>query len=90
MGIRDLKQNPTTAVAWAKAGDEVFITERGVEVAKLVAIQQSPLQELALSGEIEPPTGNLEDLLAELRPVPLPAGSPDSSQLLRESREDKF
>ena len=63
MGIRELKQNPSKVLEKVKAGDEVFIAERGVRVARITKIQKGLLDELVESGEVESPTGNMKSTL---------------------------
>ena len=42
--VRDLRNRYTTLLAWIKAGEEIFITQRGKTIARLVPETNSPKQ----------------------------------------------
>lgn len=90
MGIRELKQNPSKAIDWAKAGEEVLVTDRGTSVAKLIPVQLTPLEELIFTGEVELPRRSFASALTEIQTVSLPTGSPSTGELLTESRREKI
>jgi prevent-host-death family protein len=50
VGIRSLKQNASSVVAHAAAGEIVTITDRGRPVAQMTPIPSSPLQSLLAAG----------------------------------------
>jgi prevent-host-death family protein len=50
VGIRALKQNASSVVAHAAAGETVTITDRGRPVAQMTPIPSSPLQSLLAAG----------------------------------------
>ena len=51
VGIRALKQNASSVVAHAAAGETITITDRGRPVAHLTPIPSSPLQSLLAAGQ---------------------------------------
>jgi prevent-host-death family protein len=75
VGIRALKQNASSVVAQAAAGERVTITDRGRPVAQLTPIARSPLQRLVEAGHARPARRSLADL-----PAPEP-GPPLSGEL---------
>ena len=58
IGIRELKQNASAAVARAAAGEEITVNVRGTPVARLVPLGTSRLEELIASGQARPARGN--------------------------------
>jgi prevent-host-death family protein len=86
VGIRELKQNPSKVLEKVKAGDEVFIAERGVRVARITKIQKGLLDELVESGEVESPTGDMKASLNSLKRATLPPGAESIAQWLATSR----
>lgn len=86
MGIRELKQNPSKVLEKVKAGDEVFIAERGVRVARITRIQKGLLDELVESGEVESPTGDMTATLKSLKRATLAPGDESIAQWLATSR----
>ena len=86
MGIRELKQNPSKVLEKVKAGDEVFIAERGVRVARITKIQKGLLDELVESGEVESPTGDMKSTLDSMKRANLPPGAESIAQWLASSR----
>jgi prevent-host-death family protein len=46
VGIRELKQNPSAAIARVKAGEEITVTERGEPVARLTCRHKSIFDQL--------------------------------------------
>lgn len=75
VGIRALKQNASSVVARAAAGENVTVTDRGRPVAALTAIPASPLQRLLASGRARPPRRRIAEL-------PAPDAGPDLSAAL--------
>lgn len=90
MGIRELKQNPSQAIDWAKLGEEVMVTDRGLPVAKLIPMQLSALEELIFTGEVAKPQGSFAKALRDIKPVRLPSGSLTTDELIALSREEKI
>ena len=86
MGIRELKQNPSKVLEKVKAGDEVFIAERGVRVARITRIQKGLLEELVESGEVEPPTKDMGSVLKTINRTTLPEEAPSISEWLATTR----
>jgi prevent-host-death family protein len=69
IGLRELNQNPSRAVARVRAGESLIVTDRGRPVLRMVPeIEQSTtLERLMNTGEVTPPaeTG-IPDLVPEL------------------------
>ncbi|HLB33408.1 MAG: hypothetical protein A3F67_08910 [Verrucomicrobia bacterium RIFCSPHIGHO2_12_FULL_41_10] len=42
--VRDLRNHYTTLLSWLKAGEEIFITQRGKTIARLVPETNPPQQ----------------------------------------------
>ncbi|MFB9733256.1 type II toxin-antitoxin system prevent-host-death family antitoxin [Ornithinimicrobium kibberense] len=84
IGIRELKQNASAAVARAAAGEALVVTDHGRPVARLVPLGASRMSELVTAGLARPPRGLLADL-------PRPQGAPSTalSRALDEDREDQ-
>ncbi|OLT20599.1 hypothetical protein BJF81_04845 [Ornithinimicrobium sp. CNJ-824] len=84
IGIRELKQNASAAVARAAAGEALVVTDHGRPVARLVPLGGSRTSELVTAGLARPPRRLLADL-------PRPDGAPGSvlSQALDQDREDQ-
>lgn len=84
IGIRELKQNASAAVARAAAGEALVVTDHGRPVARLVPLGGSRTSELVTAGLARPPRRLLVDL-------PRPEGEPSTalSQALGEDREDQ-
>jgi prevent-host-death family protein len=76
VGVRALKQNASTVIAEAIAGEVVTITERGRPIAQLIPLPAGRLAELAAAGRARPPRRSLEDL-----PHPEPAVVPLSESV---------
>ncbi|HEX3789498.1 MAG TPA: type II toxin-antitoxin system prevent-host-death family antitoxin [Pseudonocardiaceae bacterium] len=71
IGLRELNQNPSKAVARVRAGASILVTDRGKPVLRMVPEVEHPstLQEMIDSGEVSPPveTG-MPDVLLDLVP----------------------
>ena len=61
-GIRELKQNASSVVAQAAAGEIITITDRGRPVARMVPIGGTALEELVAAGRARPPRTDLATL----------------------------
>ncbi|MFI6827796.1 type II toxin-antitoxin system Phd/YefM family antitoxin [Kribbella sp. NPDC050241] len=71
IGLRELNQNPSKAVARVRAGETIVVTDRGRPVLRLVPEKERPgtLQHMIDSGEVTPPTElGMPDLMLELAP----------------------
>jgi prevent-host-death family protein len=71
IGLRELNQNPSKAVARVRAGETIVVTDRGRPVLRLVPELEQPgvLQHLIDSGEVTPPSElGMPDLVLELAP----------------------
>jgi prevent-host-death family protein len=93
VGVRELRQNLSRHLERVKAGETLTVTERGVEVARLVPSNPKVdpyYLELAEKYGATIPTGKLADTIASLPPLadPAPAGTTDA--LLAESRRERF
>lgn len=85
IGLRELNQNPSKAVARVRAGETIVVTDRGRPVLRLVPERERPdtLQRLIDSGEVTPPGElGMPDLMLELAP-----GVESLSDLLVEDRD---
>ncbi len=82
VGIRALKQNASSVVASAAAGETIRITDRGRPVAQLSALPTSPLQQLVSAGRARPPRRKLSELA-------VPASGPSLSAELAAMRDEE-
>ena len=82
IGIRELKQNASAAVARAAAGEALVVTDHGRPVARLVPLGESRTSELVAAGLARAPRRLLADL-------PRPEGPPSTalSEALGEDRD---
>ena len=62
VGVRALKQNASSVIAEAAAGEVVIITDRGRPVAQLVPLTTSRLDALITAGRARPAKSSLGDL----------------------------
>ncbi len=71
VGVRELRQRASELLRLVEEGETIEITDRGRPVALLGPLPQGgPLERLRASGDVEPATGDLDDL-----PDPLPSRS---------------
>ena len=84
VGVRELRQRASELLRLVEDGETIEITDRGRPVALLGPLPQgSALERMRASGDIEPATGDLDDL-----PVPLPSrGAESPSSRLARLRE---
>lgn len=71
IGLRELNQNPSKAVARVRAGVSLVVTDRGKPVLRMVPETDSPgtLAELVATGAVRPPIDRgMPDLVADLAP----------------------
>jgi prevent-host-death family protein len=89
VGVRELRQNLSKYLERVKAGEELVVTERGQEVARLMPTASDRSLELARKYGATIPRG---DLVETIRRLPkgrrFPAGTTDA--YLAETRRDKF
>lgn len=71
IGLRELNQNPSKAVARVRAGASIIVTDRGKPVLRMVpeVEHSSTLQRMISTGEVRPPaeTG-MPDIIEDLAP----------------------
>ena len=59
IGLRELNQNPSKAVARVRAGHSIIVTDRGKPILRMVpeaSGERTLLQELVAQGRAEPPS----------------------------------
>ena len=69
IGLRELNQNPSKAVARVRAGASIVVTDRGRPVLRMVPEIEHPstLQRMIDAGEVSPPTEQgMPDLIPDL------------------------
>lgn len=69
IGLRELNQNPSQAVARVRAGGSIVVTDRGKPVLRMVPEHEhpSPLQRSVESGDVRPPVERgMPELVPEL------------------------
>lgn len=84
MGIRELRDNLTSAVRRVRAGETIEVTHDGEPVALLMPIPKGKLERLAAEGVVTLPKGPL------VLPEPLEPGRISVSEALDEVREDRI
>jgi prevent-host-death family protein len=71
IGLRELNQNPSKAVARVRAGVSLIVTDRGKPVLRMVPETQHPhtLQAMLAAGEVRAPAERgIPELIPELAP----------------------
>jgi prevent-host-death family protein len=84
IGLRELNQNPSRAVARVRAGESLVVTDRGKPVLRMVPEVEHPttLERLISNGEARPPVeSGMPDLVPDL------AGDQDLADLLVADRD---
>jgi prevent-host-death family protein len=69
IGLRELNQNPSRAVARVRAGESILVTDRGRPVLRLVPEIENPstLERMISAGTVRPPAeSGMPDLVPEL------------------------
>lgn len=69
IGLRELNQNPSKAVARVRAGVSILVTDRGKPVLRMIPEMHHPrtLQTMIAAGEVKPPAQRgMPDLIPEL------------------------
>jgi prevent-host-death family protein len=73
IGLRELNQNPSKAVARVRAGATIVVTDRGKPVLRMVPETEhlSTIQLMVAAGEARPPVeAGMPDLIPELSGLP--------------------
>ena len=87
VGVRELRQRASELLRLVEQGETIEVTDRGRPVALLTPIPTgSALDRMRAGGEIEPATGDINDLPP---PLVLPEGSELPSQVLARLRRDE-
>ncbi|MGW3039154.1 type II toxin-antitoxin system Phd/YefM family antitoxin [Kitasatospora sp. NPDC001159] len=71
MGLRELNQNPSKAVARVRAGVTIVVTDRGRPVLRLVpeTAPETTLERMVAAGEVTPPAERgMPELTLDLLP----------------------
>ena len=69
IGLRELNQNPSRAVARVRAGNSIVVTDRGKPVLRMVPEIEDPstLQRMVAEGTVRPPVQQgMPDLIPDL------------------------
>ena len=87
VGVRELRQRASELLRLVEQGETVEITDRGRPVARLTPLPDgSPLEQMRSSGEIDPASGEIDDLP---EPIALPNGVESPSAALRRLRSEE-
>ena len=87
VGVRELRQKASELLRRVERGETIEVTDHGRAVALLTPLPTGgPLEKLRTAGEVEPATGDLEDL-----PPPLASrgDEPPSAVLARLRRDER-
>ena len=85
--MRDLGQNVSRVLARVKAGESLVVTEHGRPIARCVPYTTgTSLDEMIASGEVTPPSGDLQEFLARHKPV---ESEILGSEVLQEMRDEE-
>lgn len=71
IGLRELNQNPSKAVARVRAGVSLIVTDRGKPVLRMVPEIEDPstLQQMIAAGTVSPPAEHgMPELIDDLTP----------------------
>jgi prevent-host-death family protein len=83
--MRDLGQNVSRVLARVKKGESLVVTEYGRPVARLVPYTPArTLDDRIESGDITPPSGDLQEFLAHHVPVASEVAGSDILQAMRD------
>lgn len=87
VGVRELRQRASELLRLVEQGETIEVTDRGRPVALLTPVPEgSVLERMRAAGEIEPATGDINDLPP---PLVLAPGSELPSQVLARLRRDE-
>jgi len=84
VAVRELRQNLSRYLDRVKAGEELVVTERGREVARLTPFASDDYAALSRRFGTTTPIGRLEEIAERLKTPGAPAGTTDA--FLAESR----
>lgn len=85
--MRDLGQNVSRVLARVKAGESLVVTEHGRPIARCVPYKTgTSLDEMIASGEVTPPSVDLQEFLARHKPV---ESEILGSEVLQEMRDEE-
>ncbi|MBI2710009.1 MAG: type II toxin-antitoxin system prevent-host-death family antitoxin [Actinobacteria bacterium] len=84
VGVRELRQRASELLRLVEQGETIEVTDRGRPVALLTPMPEgSEYEQMLAAGEIEPASGDIDDLPP---PLVLPPGSELPSQVLARLR----
>ncbi|MCU1463275.1 MAG: hypothetical protein JWO37_3350 [Acidimicrobiales bacterium] len=87
VGVRELRQRASELLRLVEQGETIEVTDRGRPVALLTPLPDGTmLDRMRAAGEVEPATGDINDLPM---PLTLPRGSELPSQVLARLRSDE-
>ena len=87
VGVRELRQRASELLRLVEQGETVVITDRGRPVARLAPLPTgTPLEQMRAAGEVDPGSGDLDDLP---EPLELPPGVETPGAALRRLRSDE-
>jgi prevent-host-death family protein len=90
VGMRDLGQNVSRVLARVKKGESLVVTDHGRPVARLVPYTPTrTLDEMVASGEVTPPSGDLQEFLKRFAEEPPVISPVPLSHILQEMRDDE-
>ena len=90
MGLRYLGQNVSRVLARVKKGESLVVTEYGRPVARLVPYAPArTLEDMIESGEVTPPSGDLQEFLKRFAEEPPIISPVPLSHILQEMRDDE-
>lgn len=88
MGVRELKDNLSSALRQAAAGETIEVTEHGHPLARIVPIyRRSRYEQLLAEGRVTLPEPGID--LLDYEPPPLEPGERLGSHILEELRADE-
>jgi prevent-host-death family protein len=88
MGVRELKDNLSSALRQAAAGQVIEVTEHGHPLARIVPIHRhSRYEQLVAEGRVTLPEPGVD--LLDYEPPPLAPGERLGSEILAELRADE-
>lgn len=86
IGVREPRQNASVYLRRVQAGDRFVVTDRGVSIAELGPLEESPFGRLVREGRILPPTASFDlDAWQQLDPN---SDGPGASEVLRQLRDE--
>ena len=88
VGVRELRQHASELLRRVEQGEVIEVTDRGRPVARITPLPKgTPLEQMRASGEIDPASGDIEDLP---EPLVLPDGvEAPSAALARLRRQER-